>query len=418
MLLDAAKACAQKLGVEFFWSEEELEGFAGRSYAGGECVECRLSSRAEGVARHAVVETDTGARLQSANGLKRRAECFEREIGNHAKPTEESGRLRIEASLGEAFGQGVVLKVEGNEGQVVRLGDGSFGQQRTLPCLCGGKVYLEDAELRKRISVGEGIQSRPEHHVLGDALRYRLSETILGVTAAHGHKGAKDPREWLHLLLAIVFKTCAENGDRNWIVKDWRLIENLVNGAAARNAECGLTGPASFHDFSLQAAMVTTSTQARMLIGMNWTASWTGSWTGSWIGWALLSAVFAAATALLAKVGVEHVDSNLATALRTSVVVVFAWGIALALGKHGEIRSLDRRTVLFLALSGIATGLSWLCYFRALQIGPASRVAPLDKLSVPLVMVFAWLLLGEKLSAAAMVGGLLITAGAIVMVLG
>src|SRR6202166_2532957 len=138
----------------------------------------------------------------------------------------------------------------------------------------------------------------------------------------------------------------------------------------------------------------------------------------NWIAWALLSAVFAAATALLAKVGVAHVDSNLAMALRTSVVVLFAWGIALALGKHGEIRSLDRRTVLFLILSGLATGLSWLCYFRALQLGPASRVAPLDKLSVPLVIVLAWLLLGEKLTAPAVVGGLLITAGAIIMVLG
>jgi transporter family protein len=138
----------------------------------------------------------------------------------------------------------------------------------------------------------------------------------------------------------------------------------------------------------------------------------------SWIGWALLSAVFAAATALLAKVGVAHVDSNLAMALRTTEVEVFAWGIALALGKHGEIRSLDRRTLLFLGFSGLATGLSWLCYFRALQLGPASRVAPLDKLSVPLVMVFAWLLLGEKLTAPALMGGLLITAGAVVMVLG
>jgi len=138
----------------------------------------------------------------------------------------------------------------------------------------------------------------------------------------------------------------------------------------------------------------------------------------SWIGWALLSAAFAAATALLAKVGVAHVDSNLAMALRTTVVLVFAWGIALALGKHGEIRSLDRRTVLFLTLSGLATGLSWLCYFRALQLGPASRVAPLDKLSVPLVMVLAWALLGEKLTAPVVVGGLLITAGAVVMVLG
>jgi transporter family protein len=138
----------------------------------------------------------------------------------------------------------------------------------------------------------------------------------------------------------------------------------------------------------------------------------------TWIGWALLSALFAAATALLAKVGVEHVDSNLATAIRTTVVLVFAWAITLALGKHGEIRLLDRRTILYLALSGIATGLSWLCYFRALQLGPASRVAPLDKLSVPLVMLFAWLLLGEKMTVPAVAGGLLITAGAIVMVLG
>ena len=137
----------------------------------------------------------------------------------------------------------------------------------------------------------------------------------------------------------------------------------------------------------------------------------------NWITWALLSAVFAAATALLAKVGVAHVDSNLATAIRTSVVVLFAWGIAVATGKHGGLRQLDGRTLLFLTLSGLATGLSWLCYFRALQLGPASRVAPLDKLSVPLVMVFAVLLLGEKLTLPAVLGGLLITAGAVVMVL-
>jgi len=96
--------------------------------------------------------------------------------------------------------------------------------------------------------------------------------------------------------------------------------------------------------------------------------------------------------------------------------VVFTWGITLALGKHGEIRSLDRRTVVFLSLSGIATGLSWLCYFRALQLGPVSRVAPLDKLSVPLVMLLAWMLMGEKLTLAAIAGGVLITAGAMIMV--
>jgi transporter family protein len=139
----------------------------------------------------------------------------------------------------------------------------------------------------------------------------------------------------------------------------------------------------------------------------------------SWVGWALLSAAFAAATALLAKVGVAHVDSNLAMALRTTVVLVFAWGIVFALGKHGvaEIRALDRRTCLFLVLSGLATGLSWLCYFRALQLGPASRVAPLDKLSVPLVILFAWLLLGEKITPPILIGGLLITAGAMVIAL-
>jgi transporter family protein len=137
----------------------------------------------------------------------------------------------------------------------------------------------------------------------------------------------------------------------------------------------------------------------------------------NWIVWALLSALFAAATAVLAKVGVAHVDSNLATAVRTTVVVVFAWGLALALGKHGELRELDRRTLLFLGLSGLGTGLSWICYFRALQLGLASRVAPVDKLSVVLVMIFAAVFLGEKLTPMAIAGGLLITAGAIVMAL-
>jgi transporter family protein len=141
------------------------------------------------------------------------------------------------------------------------------------------------------------------------------------------------------------------------------------------------------------------------------------SWNGNWVVWALLSAVFAAATAILAKVGVAHVDSNLATAIRTTVVVVFAWSIALALGKHGEIAQVDGRAWLFLCLSGLGTGLSWLCYFRALQLGPASRVAPLDKLSVVLVMVFAVMFLGEKMSLGAMIGGGLIAAGAVVMVL-
>jgi len=137
----------------------------------------------------------------------------------------------------------------------------------------------------------------------------------------------------------------------------------------------------------------------------------------SWLFWAVLSAVFAAATALLAKAGVSHVDPNLATAIRTTVVVVFAWVIAIALGGHREIAMVDRRSWVLLGLSGLATGLSWICYFRALSLGQASKVAPIDKLSVVLVILLAWPLLGERLTPAKVAGGLLITAGAVVLAL-
>jgi len=135
----------------------------------------------------------------------------------------------------------------------------------------------------------------------------------------------------------------------------------------------------------------------------------------SWIFWAFLSAIFAAATALLAKVGVAGIDSNLATAIRTTVVFVFAWAVAIGLEKHNAITLIDRRSWIFLVLSGLCTGLSWLCYFRALQLGPASSVAPVDKLSVVLVIVFAWLFLGEHLTVMKVLGGSLITAGAIII---
>jgi bacterial/archaeal transporter family protein len=135
----------------------------------------------------------------------------------------------------------------------------------------------------------------------------------------------------------------------------------------------------------------------------------------SWLFWAILSAVFAAATALLAKAGVSHVDPNLATAIRTTVVVAFAWLIAIALGGHREIAMVDKRSWMLLSLSGLATGLSWICYFRALSLGEASQVAPIDKLSVVLVILLAWPMLGERLTPAKAAGGLLITAGAIVL---
>jgi transporter family protein len=135
----------------------------------------------------------------------------------------------------------------------------------------------------------------------------------------------------------------------------------------------------------------------------------------NWFSWALLSAFFAGVTAILAKVGVAGVNSNLATAIRTTVVLVFVWGIAFATSKPATVFELSRRTWLFLALSGLATGLSWLCYFRALQLGEASRVAPVDKLSIVFVIAFAALFLHEKLTWHQFVGGALVVAGAVVL---
>jgi transporter family protein len=134
----------------------------------------------------------------------------------------------------------------------------------------------------------------------------------------------------------------------------------------------------------------------------------------NWLPWALLSALFAGLTAILAKIGVQGVDSNLATAIRTAVILAFSWGIVLAKGRQplGEV---GPKTWLFLVLSGLATGASWLCYFRALQLGQASKVAPVDKLSVVVAMALAALVLGETLNWRHLVGGGLIVSGTIVL---
>jgi len=134
----------------------------------------------------------------------------------------------------------------------------------------------------------------------------------------------------------------------------------------------------------------------------------------NWFTWALLSAFFAGLTAVLAKVGVAHVNSNLATAIRTVVILIFAWSVALFTGNQ-SISTIGRRTWVFLILSGIATGLSWLCYFRALQLGEASRVAPVDKLSVVIAIVLAAIFLDERLTWHQWVGGLLVFTGAVVL---
>lgn len=134
----------------------------------------------------------------------------------------------------------------------------------------------------------------------------------------------------------------------------------------------------------------------------------------SWFVWALLSAFFAGLTAILAKVGVEHVDSNLATAIRTVVILIFAWAVAMVTRKQ-TFSSISGQTWLFLILSGIATCLSWLCYFRALQLGEASQVAPVDKLSVVVAIVLAAIFLHEKMTWHHWVGGTLIFTGAVVL---
>ncbi len=136
----------------------------------------------------------------------------------------------------------------------------------------------------------------------------------------------------------------------------------------------------------------------------------------NWFIWALLSAFFAALTALLAKLGVAHVNSNLATAIRTSVILVFTWGIALATGGAPQLAAIAPRTWLLLAASGAATGLSWLCYFRALQLGDVAQVAPVDKLSVALAVVLAVVFLGEKVTVQETIGIGLIVIGVVVMV--
>ncbi|MCL2053579.1 MAG: EamA family transporter [Oscillospiraceae bacterium] len=136
-----------------------------------------------------------------------------------------------------------------------------------------------------------------------------------------------------------------------------------------------------------------------------------------WLIFALLAAVFAALTAILAKIGLENVNSNLAVAIRTVVVLVMAWGIVFISGRQSEIVNIGQKSWLFLILSGVATGLSWLFYFKALQIGEASKVIPIDKLSVVLSMFFAFVILGETVNVKTIIGGVMITAGTLVLAL-
>lgn len=136
-----------------------------------------------------------------------------------------------------------------------------------------------------------------------------------------------------------------------------------------------------------------------------------------WFVFALLSAVFAALMSILAKVGIEGVNSNLATAIRTVVVLVMAWGMVFVTNTQGGLADISRKSWLFLILSGLATGASWLCYYRALQIGEASKVVPIDKLSVVITLVLAFVFLHERFTPKSLIGCLLIGAGTLLMVL-
>ena len=136
-----------------------------------------------------------------------------------------------------------------------------------------------------------------------------------------------------------------------------------------------------------------------------------------WFWLALGSAVFAALTSILAKVGIEGVGSHLATAIRTMVVVAMAWGMVLITNQQGGLREISQKSWLFLILSGLATGASWLCYYKALQMGDASKVVPIDKLSVVITLVLAFVFLHEEFTAKSIVGCVLIGAGTLMMVL-
>lgn len=136
-----------------------------------------------------------------------------------------------------------------------------------------------------------------------------------------------------------------------------------------------------------------------------------------WLTFAILSAVFAALTSILAKIGIDGVNSNLATAIRTVVVVIMAWGMVFITNTQGGILEISKKSWIFLILSGLATGASWLCYYRALQLGEASKVVPIDKMSVVLTLVLAFIFIHEKFTLKSLIGCILITIGTLIMAL-
>jgi transporter family protein len=135
-----------------------------------------------------------------------------------------------------------------------------------------------------------------------------------------------------------------------------------------------------------------------------------------WIVFALLSAFFAALTSILAKIGIQNINSNMATAIRTVAVLIMSWAIVFITGKHNDILNIGHKNLLFLVLSGIASGLSWLCYYKALQTGEASKVIPIDKFSLVIGMILVFIILKETITVKTIIGGALITVGTFVLI--
>ena len=398
------KSRSIQLRLHLIRCEEKLKWLARLRQPLRQSLKDGTPRRAQLLRSKGIVKANSAPRRHLRNHSQRCLKCRAGQIRHHSQPPEKRGPVQIKSRLCQSLTQIRVLKVQRHIRQALRRGNPRRLHHPPLPLLRSRKVHLEHPQRRMRIPKRKGIQARAQNGVLAHAHMYRFAQPVLGKSTPRRHKRPKVSRHRMHRPFQVARIATTQQKQRQRILQNPRIFHQLVRRPANRHPQRRLACfPASHHVESTSSARA--SLWRRTMMPM------------TWIVWALLAALFAAATALLAKVGVAHIDSNLATAVRTSVVLVFTWAIAIGLGKHGELRLLDRRSILFLTLSGLATGLSWLCYFRALQLGPASRVAPLDKLSVPLVMLFAWLLLGEKMDTAAIVGGLLITIGAVVMVL-
>lgn len=242
-----------------------------------------------------------------------------------------------------------------------------------------------------------------------------FSWLMVGVTGAGGEIGRIDPKTLLFLVLSglatgaswLCYFRALSLGDINRVVPIDKSSTVMTIVLALIFLREGITwGKAA------GAAMIGAGTL--MMIGKKEERAKRAE-GGSWLLYAFLSAVFASLTAILGKVGIEGVDSNLGTAIRTGVVLIMAWAMVFLTGKRKEVGSTDKKELVFICLSGLATGASWLCYYRALQEGPASAVVPIDKLSILVTIAFSRIVFHERLTKKAALGAAILTAGTVLL---